>query len=505
MVSDRIDVLGDDAAGVADDVRVADVQARACRTAACGSPCRRRRPPARAGRTGLLPGNRCAHSSFASSIRSISATRTSCPVVPSTLTARPQWPPERSVRMGPCAPSRNTRQSSPRCCRRCPRRTSPLADAHGRVLARDVAAAVALPGFDNSAMDGYAARWAEVATAARVPGPAARGRRHPGRPHRRRPPGAGHRAADHDRRPAAGRRRRRRPGRAHRRRHRRRRDPRRPARRQPPAARPARTSPPGAVALHRRHRRSAPPSSAWPPPSASPTLPGAPPSAGAGALHRQRARRARAAAAARADLRVQLAAAGRRGRGGRRRWPAGCTSSPTTSTSSSPPCAAELAGADLLITSGGVSAGAYEVVKDAFREPGHGRVRQGRDAAGRPAGRRHGRRRPGGHAARQPGQLVRLLRGVRPARAAPRPRPRLPRPAARARPADRRRCAPPPGGASSCAAATTAATVSQVGGPGSHLVAHLARANCLVVVPEDVTELPAGAEVDVVLIEGALQ
>ena len=47
--------------------------------------------------------------------------------------------------------------------------------------------------------------------------------------------------------------------------------------------------------------------------------------------------------------------------------------------------------------------------------------------------------------------------------------------------------------------------VSQVGGPGSHLVAHLARANCLVVVPEDVTELPAGAEVDVVLIEGALR
>jgi molybdopterin molybdotransferase len=47
--------------------------------------------------------------------------------------------------------------------------------------------------------------------------------------------------------------------------------------------------------------------------------------------------------------------------------------------------------------------------------------------------------------------------------------------------------------------------VTQVGGPGSHLVAHLARANCLVVVPEDVTEMPAGAEVVVVLIEGALQ
>ena len=65
-----------------------------------------------------------------------------------------------------------------------------LAEAHGRVLARDVAAAVALPGFDNSAMDGYAARWAEVSTAAQDPGPAARGRRHPRRAHRRRPPRA---------------------------------------------------------------------------------------------------------------------------------------------------------------------------------------------------------------------------------------------------------------------------------------------------------------------------
>ena len=72
-------------------------------------------------------------------------------------------------------------------------------------------------------------------------------------------------------------------------------------------------------------------------------------------------------------------------------------------------------------------------------------------------------------------------------------------------PADRAAALPRRDGASSCAAATTAAHVSQVGGPGSHLVAHLARANCLVVVPEDVTELPAGAEVDVVLIEGALQ
>ena len=84
-------------------------------------------------------------------------------------------------------------------------------------------------------------------------------------------------------------------------------------------------------------------------------------------------------------------------------------------------------------------------------------------------------------------------------------RARLPRPAARAGPADRAAALPRRASASSCAAATTAARSPRSAGPGSHLVAHLARANCLVVVPEDVTELPAGAEVDVVLIEGALQ
>src|SRR3984957_21353867 len=38
-------------------------------------------------------------------------------------------------------------------------------DAHGLVLAEDVAAASALPSFDNSAMDGYAVRVQDVAAA----------------------------------------------------------------------------------------------------------------------------------------------------------------------------------------------------------------------------------------------------------------------------------------------------------------------------------------------------
>ena len=43
--------------------------------------------------------------------------------------------------------------------------TLPLDEADGRVLAQDLHAALDVPGFDNSAMDGYAVRAAEVAAA----------------------------------------------------------------------------------------------------------------------------------------------------------------------------------------------------------------------------------------------------------------------------------------------------------------------------------------------------
>ena len=44
-------------------------------------------------------------------------------------------------------------------------------------------------------------------------------------------------------------------------------------------------------------------------------------------------------------------------------------------------------------------------------------------------------------------------------------------------------------------------TVDPVGGSGSHLIASLAGANALVVVPEQTTELEAGATVSVMLLE----
>ena len=75
---------------------------------------------------------------------------------------------------------------------------------------------------------------------------------------------------------------------------------------------------------------------------------------------------------------------------------------------------------DLVLTSGGVSAGRLRGGQGRVHRP-RGGVRQGRHAAGRAAGRRPGRRargRRGGDAARQPGELAGVVRGVRPAGAA---------------------------------------------------------------------------------------
>jgi molybdopterin molybdotransferase len=164
----------------------------------------------------------------------------------------------------------------------------------------------------------------------------------------------------------------------------------------------------------------------------------------------------------------------------------------------------ELVSADVLITSGGVSMGAYEVVKDAFRELGTVEFTK---VAMQPGGPQGAGTVDGVPVLTLPGNPVSAFVSfevfVRPAlrRALGHARPdRLHAPATLAGP-----LRSPAGRRQYLRGRYDGGTVSQVGGPGSHLVAHLARANCLVVVPEDVTELPAGAEVDVVLIEGAIQ
>jgi molybdopterin molybdotransferase len=165
---------------------------------------------------------------------------------------------------------------------------------------------------------------------------------------------------------------------------------------------------------------------------------------------------------------------------------------------------AELDGADLLITSGGVSAGAFEVVKDAFGTLGTVEFAK---VAMQPGGPQGAGTVDGVPVVTLPGNPVSSFVSfevfVRPAmrRALGHSSPdRLHVPARLTDP-----LRSPEGKRQFLRGRYGGGLVSQVGGPGSHLVAHLARANCLVVVPEDVTELPAGAEVDVVLIEGALQ
>ncbi len=165
---------------------------------------------------------------------------------------------------------------------------------------------------------------------------------------------------------------------------------------------------------------------------------------------------------------------------------------------------AELATADLLVTSGGVSAGAYEVVKDAFAALGTVEFVK---VAMQPGGPQGAGTVDGVPVVTLPGNPVSSFVSfevfVRPAlrRALGHATPdRLRAPADLTEP-----LRSPAGRRQFLRGRYDGGQVSQVGGPGSHLVAHLARANCLVVVPEDVTELPAGASVDVVLIEGALQ
>src|SRR3954467_4831614 len=409
-----------------------------------------------------------------------------------------EQPTRASVRMCPVRTVEEHQAVVAALLRPVPEEEVPLAAAHGRVLARDVAATVALPGFANSAMDGYAARWAEVArTPVRLPVaediPAGRTDvvpLAPGTVHRIMtgaplPPGAdvvvpveltdaatdvveiraalpvgSHlRAAGED--IAAG------------------------------AVALSGGSPLGAAQLGlaaavgltglpvRRRPRVLVLSTGSE--LVAPGLPLRP-----GQIYESNS--------------TLLAAAVEEAGGEARRL----HFVPDDVDQFLATVRAELATADLLITSGGVSAGAYEVVKDAFA--GLGTV-EFTKVGMQPGGPQGAGTVDGVPVITLPGNPVSSFVSfevfVRPAlrRAMGHASPdRLHAPARLTGP-----LRSPAGKRQFLRGRYDGGHVSQVGGPGSHLVAHLARANCLVVVPEDVTELPAGAEVDVVLIEGALQ
>ncbi|MFI0465170.1 gephyrin-like molybdotransferase Glp [Saccharopolyspora sp. 5N102] len=164
--------------------------------------------------------------------------------------------------------------------------------------------------------------------------------------------------------------------------------------------------------------------------------------------------------------------------------------------------APHLADTDLLITSGGVSAGAYEVVKDALTGTGVEFTKVAMQP-GMPQG--CGRYRDGVAVVTLPGNPVSAMVSfevfVRPALRAAAGHLATRRPVRQATlteplsaPAGKRqyrrgRFDPATGG------------VTLQGAPGSHLLAGLAKANCLLEIPEDVTELAAGSTVDVMLLD----
>ncbi|MFE6869971.1 gephyrin-like molybdotransferase Glp [Kitasatospora sp. NPDC057692] len=166
----------------------------------------------------------------------------------------------------------------------------------------------------------------------------------------------------------------------------------------------------------------------------------------------------------------------------------------------------QLGRADLIVTSGGVSVGAYDVVKEVFAEYGGVDFRRLRMQPGKPQG--FGRIGPGAGVPLMalPGNPVSayisfelfvrpVIRAMLGAEDVHRPVVRAHCPVALRSPAGRRQFLRGRYSARD-------GLVEPVGGAGSHLVGALARADCLITVPEDVTELPAGSEVDVVLLGG---
>ncbi|MFM8598758.1 MAG: gephyrin-like molybdotransferase Glp [Mycobacterium sp.] len=154
--------------------------------------------------------------------------------------------------------------------------------------------------------------------------------------------------------------------------------------------------------------------------------------------------------------------------------------------------------ADVVITSGGVSAGAYEVVKDAFTDGSVEFVKVAMQP-GMPQGA--GRTRSGGPLIALPGNPVSALVSfevfLRPAlRAAM----GLPRTHRQLRSAVLTEALTSPAGKRQFRRGVyepAAGRVNAYGPPASHHLRWLASANCLLEIPEDVTELAAGARVDV--------
>ena len=166
----------------------------------------------------------------------------------------------------------------------------------------------------------------------------------------------------------------------------------------------------------------------------------------------------------------------------------------------------QLVRADVLVTSGGVSVGAYDVVKEVLSRLGTVQFDKVAMQPGMPQG--FGTIGPDstpvfGLPGNPVSALVSFEAFVRPALrkmlgATPIERPRV-------RAVTTKVLTSPPGKRSFLRVALDvkkgAYVVTPVSGPGSHLLAGLSRANALAVVPEDVEKVPVGESVDVLVLE----
>ncbi|WAL66250.1 molybdopterin molybdotransferase MoeA [Amycolatopsis cynarae] len=163
----------------------------------------------------------------------------------------------------------------------------------------------------------------------------------------------------------------------------------------------------------------------------------------------------------------------------------------------------KLASADLVVTSGGVSAGAYEVVKDALTGLGVTFAK----VAIQPGGPQGNGRWHGVPVVSLPGNPVSVLVSfevfLRPALLAALGHADVDRRRVRARLTEGLKS---PSGRKQFRRGyywhhegEVTGEVGPRGGPGSHLLAAFTQANCLIVLPEEVTEAPEGTEVDVLL------
>ncbi len=156
---------------------------------------------------------------------------------------------------------------------------------------------------------------------------------------------------------------------------------------------------------------------------------------------------------------------------------------------------------DLLVTSGGVSAGAYEVVKDALTGQGVEFLR----VAVQPGGPQGSGTFKGLPVVTLPGNPVSAALSfelfLRPALLAAMGHAVIHRPRVRARSAAELRS--PSARRQYRRGRLEGDVVTPVGGPGSHLLASFAASNCLIEVPEDAEVIAEGDVVDVLLIGGA--